>query len=160
MILTPSEVRRACDAFPTKFLDIKAHHILLAGEDPFLDLDVKRENVRLRVEQELRNLTLRLRRRWIAAEHEPGLLAQTLAGAVVPLSIQLLSLLKIAGRDVPSHDDPASVFQAASAAFELDGEALKSLHQGEAPDPAALFARVLACVEKSADLVDRLEDRP
>ena len=42
MVLTPAEVRHAADAFPTKFLDIKEHHIVLAGDDPFVGLEVAR----------------------------------------------------------------------------------------------------------------------
>ena len=64
MVLTPAEVRRTADAFPTKFLDIKEHHIVLAGDDPFVGLEeVTGRGGPVRVEQELRNLVLRLRRR-------------------------------------------------------------------------------------------------
>src|SRR5882757_7857107 len=63
MLLTPAEVPAAAFEFPTKFLDIKRHHVVLAGEDPFAVLEVPRVMVQLRIAQSLRNLLLRLRRR-------------------------------------------------------------------------------------------------
>src|SRR4051794_4239092 len=34
MFLTPGEVRAFADNFPTTFLDIQGHHLVLAGTDP------------------------------------------------------------------------------------------------------------------------------
>src|SRR6516225_5632648 len=67
MLLTPGEVLAAAVSFPTKFLDIREHHVVLAGADPFANLDVPREAVRQRVAQQLRNLALRIRRRYLTA---------------------------------------------------------------------------------------------
>lgn len=63
LIITPRELPRLAIAFPTKILDIQRRHVVLTGDDPFAGIDVSREHIRLRVEQELRNLALRLRRR-------------------------------------------------------------------------------------------------
>src|SRR5581483_1897331 len=60
LILMPAEINRVAADFPTKFLDIKAFHIVLAGEDPFVGLEVARAQLRARLEQALRNLSLRL----------------------------------------------------------------------------------------------------
>lgn len=79
MLLTPAEVSRAAEAFPTKFLDIKNHHITLAGSDPFTTLHVTREQVRLRVAQELLNLQLRLRHNYAGGGSDARLLTRTLA---------------------------------------------------------------------------------
>src|SRR5688500_15166383 len=35
LVLTTAELGRAADVFPTKFLDIQRHHVVLAGADPF-----------------------------------------------------------------------------------------------------------------------------
>jgi len=41
-LLTPQEVRRCADVFAPKFLDIQDYHVVLAGENPFTDLQVPR----------------------------------------------------------------------------------------------------------------------
>ena len=66
MILAASEVPGAARAFSTKMLDIQKHHVVLWGQDIFHGLRVDPEEVRFRTEQELRNLAMRLRRRFVA----------------------------------------------------------------------------------------------
>src|SRR5262245_16186267 len=41
--LTPDETTATATSFPIKFLDIKHHHIVLAGVDPFRDLEIPAE---------------------------------------------------------------------------------------------------------------------
>src|SRR6516165_9227017 len=127
MILTPAEVHAAAIVFPTKFLDIKDHHIVLHGEDPFAALEVPREQIRLRIIQELRNMTLRLRQRFVAVVDDPAMQVTTLASLARPLAIEMSALLRLAGKSVPHEDRTALIFQAATAAFEVDGEALALL---------------------------------
>jgi hypothetical protein len=104
LLLTPAEVRRAADAFPTKFLDIKNHHIVLAGADPFTALEVTREQIRLRAAQDLHNLLLRLRHRFVAVGSDAGMLARALARAARPFALDLAALLQLAGKEVPAED--------------------------------------------------------
>jgi predicted nucleotidyltransferase len=75
LIVVPGEIARLAVAFPTKILDIRRRHIVLFGEDPFVDVAVDRGHVRVRVEQELRNLELRLRHRFVLAHDDPAALA-------------------------------------------------------------------------------------
>lgn len=159
LILTEAEVKAAADVFPTRFLDIQAHHLPLVGDSPFVGLTISREHLRLRVEQELRNLAMRLRRRFIAAIEEPATLASVLRSAVSPLSVELAALLRLRGADAPADDTPAAVFSAAAAALDLDGGALAELAllkgAPTSPDAApALFPRVLAVVTRAAQLAD------
>lgn len=160
LILTEAEVKSAADVFPTRFFDIQAHHLPLVGDSPFLGLTISREHLRLRVEQELRNLAMRLRRRFIAAADEPATLASVLRAAVSPLAVELAALLRLRGADALADDTPADVFSAAAAALDLDGGALAELARLKAtpttsPDAAAaLFPRVLAVVTRAAQLAD------
>jgi hypothetical protein len=156
MLLTPAEVPASAEAFPTKFLDIQRHHVVLAGDDPFAALAVSRERLRAAVEQSLRNLALRLRRRFVAVADQPRVVAALLASVTRPLAIELESLLRLAGQEVPAEDRTVAVFAAAAAAFGLDGEALAqlaALRRGEPPpaDLPGLCSRVLAAVARAAD---------
>ena len=162
MILTPEEVRRSADAFPTKFLDIQRHHVVLAGEDPFVGLEVPREAVRLRVEQELRNLTLRLSRRYANDGDNSQSMPPVLEEVARPLAIALESLLRLAGREVSVDDRSATVFEAAAEAFQLDGPALACLaalrrDAGSEQNWTDLFGRVLQTVARAAEVADGME---
>jgi hypothetical protein len=165
LILTPAEVQGAAELFPTKFLDIRDYHVVLAGEDPFAGLEVDREHVRARIEQALRNLTLRLRRRFLAVASDPAALALALARVARPLAIELRALLRLAGKEVPAEDRTGLVLEAAAQAFELDREALVRVAQFRrqaipADDLSSLYDRVLRTMAQAADLTRRMKETP
>lgn len=164
MILTPNEVPAAAFEFPTKFLDIKRHHRVLAGADPFAALEVPRVMVQLRIAQSLRNLLLRLRRRYAIAYDDAPALKETLLDIARPLAIELLALLYDGGHAVPDSDQTSAVFSAAAAAFGLDADALAELaalrsdtsRDNGRVDAPALFGRVLDLLAALADRADAL----
>jgi hypothetical protein len=166
LLLTPAEVSRTAEAFPTKFLDIKNHHILLAGADPFTGLQIAREQIRLRTEQGLRNLLLRLRRRYISLGGDSSLLAQALARSARPLALELKSLLQLAGKDLPAEDRTAAVFEAAAAAFGLEPAPLAQMaqfRQNHQPvgDVDELVRGVLGAIARAAEVACGMsESRP
>ena len=61
-VLLHSELAHAADVFPVLFDDIRGHHAVLVGTDVFKDLVIHDEHRRLRVEQELREARMALRR--------------------------------------------------------------------------------------------------
>ena len=74
MLMTEADLRDSAEIFPIKFLDMQRCHKVLWGEDPFIKVTVTHENLRLRCEQELRNLSLRLRQSYIQRADRPELL--------------------------------------------------------------------------------------
>lgn len=165
LLLTPSEVSRAADAFPTKFLDIKNHHVVLIGADPFASLEVTREQIRLRAEQELRNLLLRLRHHYITAGNDAVSLTRALARAARPFALELEALLSLAGKEVPAEDRTAAVFDAAAVAFRLEREPLArlaQLRQNMQVSGAvnALFHGVLEAVARAVDIAENMKEAP
>jgi hypothetical protein len=165
LILTPAEVPHTVELFPTKFLDIKRHHLVLAGEDVFAGLEVSRQHVRLHVRQELRNLLLRLRRRYVSAGSDTAVLTRLLTGTVRSFALELAALLWLADQKVPAEDHSADVFAAAAAAFGLDPQPLARLAAlRQDPQPAgdlpALYGAVLDAVARTADVADRLKEAP
>lgn len=157
MILTVDQIASAARAFPTKFLDIKEKHLRLAGRDVLAGLEVPRERILWRVEQELQNLSIRLRRRVAVADGDDALLARELAEIARPLAIELAWLLRMRGGAVPGEDRTAEIFRAAAQAFGLDGAALEEL-AGLRQNPraraglAGLGERVIGAMVTSAAL--------
>jgi len=164
MLITPAEVPSAAFEFPTKFLDIKRHHVVLAGDDPFVALEVPRVMVQLRIAQSLRNLLLRLRRRYAIAYDDRQALKETLLDVARPLAIELLALLYDGGHAVPETDQTVAVFAAAAKAFDLDAATLEtlaalrsdSLKDNGKIDAVALFAKVLELLAALSDHADTL----
>lgn len=164
-ILARDEIPRVAEVFPTKLLDIREHHLVLDGEDVFAGLELDRRLLRLRVEQELTNLSLRLRRSLVTLAADPASIAALLATTARPLAIQLTALLRLAGRTVPEEDRSAAIFAVAAGAFGLDAEALEALanvRQGThgVDDVAALLGRVQVAATKAAEAARAVEIGP
>ncbi|MEE8105719.1 MAG: nucleotidyltransferase domain-containing protein [Planctomycetota bacterium] len=158
-VLTIAEVPRVADVFPVKILDIQAHHVVLYGENPFPGVTVDREHVRLHLEQQLRNLGMRMRRRFLAVADDPAALATTLDTVARSLSVNLATLMRLQRRELPPGNDEAEVLTAAARAFDLDHEAMKRIatlrDEGEpSGDLTALYDRAQAVIERVTHIVD------
>jgi predicted nucleotidyltransferase len=157
IVLAASELKAAASEFPVKFLDIARAHIVLHGDDPLAGLEVDEKLVRHRLSQELRNLSLRLRRRYLLDHDDPPALRRALARTVTPLCVQLGILLEVDGKRPPG-EDCAGVFDAACAEYGIDRPALaalEALRSGEnAGDPKAAFAAALQAIDR---LLERAE---
>jgi hypothetical protein len=170
LILAASEVPGAARAFSTKMLDIQKHHIVLAGQDIFHGLRVDPEEVRFRTEQELRNLAMRLRRRFVALYDDPTSLAEALFESAVALRANLLAMLDLAGAPPPADETSAHVFAVAAPRFGLDAEALRRLGELRAirsadsqgppaapEDAVGLYGRIMAVADAAADAAASLK---
>lgn len=99
MLLKPSEISDATDVFPVFYGDIAACHALVCGVDPFEGLEVPPDNVRVRVEQELREAKIRLRRTVVDGLGSDRALAGALFRKVRQTRGPLHALLRLLGSD-------------------------------------------------------------
>jgi hypothetical protein len=165
MLLTPEELPGIARTFPTKFLDIKNHHVVLGGADPLTTLDVPRAHLQLRNEQEFRNLLLRLRRGYVRAGNDARILARILVRTARPFALELAALLHLAGKSVPEEDRTAAIFEAAASAFGLDREPLARLAALRADlrpsgDLAGLVQGILQALARAAEISAQLKEPP
>ena len=160
MLVTEADLRDSADVFPIKFQDMQRHHRVLWGEDPFPKVSIAREHVRLRCEQELRNLSLRLRQSYIQRNDRPDLLQIALNRAVSSLLVNLGVLMELkTGRLAESKQDAL----ANAAQLGIPSEPLRqawALKCGEfkpaSDDLRKLFGSFMEAVQKSADFADKL----
>jgi predicted nucleotidyltransferase len=122
MILRRDEIASAADVFPLLYDDVRECNILLAGEDPFKGLVIRDAYRRLRVEQELREARIRLRR--MVADSERGALGlrDVVRRKLKQLRSPLRALLRLRGEVTAVDLD--SVIRAACAAYAIDADAL------------------------------------
>jgi predicted nucleotidyltransferase len=164
-ILSPEEVPRLALLFPTKLLDIQQHHVILLGEDPFAALVASQEEIRFRVEQELRNMALRLRRRFISVADDEHGQAQAIMSMIRPLAIQFGWLLRLAGQAADADNGTATIFSAAATKWHLDAELLSQLSairggQREISDIPATFDRLVKVIGRAAEIAAGLKVGP
>jgi len=81
LTLTVSDLKTSTDVFPIKFLDMQQDYEVLTGEDLVEGLDVARDHLRIRCEQEIKNLMLRLRAMYMQSRKNNEALQKTLLKA-------------------------------------------------------------------------------
>ena len=160
MLMSESDLRRSTEVFPVKFLDMQRHHRILWGKDPFSNLTVSRDRLRLRCAQEITNLSLRLRQFYVQRSHRPELLESTLTRAISSFLAGLNTLVEL--RTGQSASDKSSIIEAV-AEIGLDAQPLRevfALKRGELkPNPEELkhlYDLFMMTVEQALALVDKL----
>lgn len=139
-IVRAGELPRLADAFATRIRDIQRRHRVLVGDDPFAALRVERGPLRLRLEQELRNHQIRLRR--LRAVADASAQARALFVVASALAVELALVEEVAARlDVP----------AAALAAVLDYPARRT------GDVAGLLGTLEAALDRAVAVVDALD---
>jgi predicted nucleotidyltransferase len=154
MILTESEIAGASDAFPLLYDEIKQRHVLLTGRDPFASVEVHDTHRRLRIEQELREAQIRLRR----AVTDAFGAREAIAGAVVRKIKQVRAPLHalLALKGIVCEPDLASIIAKVGETYGVDVAPLRAAR--ESPDVA--HATLVALLTKTIDDVNAMETAP
>lgn len=160
LILSARDVPELSTAFPVTMLDIQGQHLCLVGEDPFHGLQVPPRDLRKRISQELWNLTLRLRRRYLFVTKDYDEQWRILSEIARPLAIELNWMLYLSKQRLEDNDRSAAIFERAADTFQLDRQTLLELgdlrQNSAAMNPATdLYPRVLTVIEHCAHLINR-----
>lgn len=122
-----SGMHRAARVFALKFISIQNHYHILAGQNPFSELNIPDELRLLLTEQEARNLRMRMVRAYIRFAHNSEgykKFLQTLSSKVVIVLSDILSCAKI---DLPEQfAERLAIFE---SEFEIDTSILTRLKQ-------------------------------
>lgn len=121
-ILTEGELPGACDAFPLLYDEIKRWHVILVGDDPFASAVVHDTHRRLRIEQELRQAQIGLRRVVTDALGAHEAIGGAVGRKVRQVRRPLRALLGLKG--IACKEDLANVLAAAGEAYGVDVVAL------------------------------------
>jgi predicted nucleotidyltransferase len=151
MILTSAEIPRAADVFPLLYDGIRQSHSLLHGEDPFAQLSISDRHRRLRIEQELREVQIRLRRVVVDTLGQPAELVSPLLRKLRQARAPLFALLSLRAVKCPETVD--EVLQAAGSLYGIDVAPLAKTKQ----DPAQALATLTRLLEAAVHDVDQLE---
>ncbi len=152
MILTEEEIAGASDAFPLLYDEIKRNNVVLAGRDPFAGVEVQDRHRRLRIEQELREAQIRLRRAVTDSLDDKGALASAVLRKTRQIRGPLAALLAL--KEKPCALDLATVLAKSGEMYGVQTQKLASTR--ETPDVAhAILTELLS---KAIDDVNSLDE--
>jgi len=162
-VVTQDDLRTSTDIFPIRYRNLQHDYSVLAGTDVLADLTFDLEHVRLRCEQELSNVLIRLRNRYVADHSNPKVMAATLQRAAVAFLITLRTAIELQTGLAP--DDLDGIFADAEPALGLESEELLAIRQaasGLQPDRESIdraFELFVSAAEKAVTLVDQMDHK-
>jgi hypothetical protein len=156
-----AQLSRVADSFAVKLSEIQKRHEMLRGPDPFADLVINPEFVRLRLEQESRNHLMRLRRSYLLGGDSTESLAQAIRKSVSFLLDECDSIFALQGLAAPA--DLAAFVEMVAERMGVQLESLKELVEfrglGTLERMQALYFELLRLVEQVVLFVDELEHK-
>ena len=125
LILTKEDLNQSIDLFPLEYGDLKAHYVLLEGQDPFLTCHINDGNLRVQCEQEIRGNFLRVRQRFIEGGARPEAIQALLPLSFTSLLPCLRSVLRLLGH--PSNGSTGDVLDRLPEAIQFDQTVLQEV---------------------------------
>ncbi len=162
-IFSPAMIADAADVFPVEFLDIRDHHVLLKGSDPFGNLAIGLDSLRLQCEKELREKMMRLREGYVVAHSRAKRIERLMADSYSSFAALFRGCLHLLGGEVPKHNDEVVAAFCRKAGLDPRPFAqVARLKQGVRAEGHAkeLFLRYYGELTKAVHRVDRFESRP
>ena len=127
LFLTRDYIESSLDAFPLEFFNIKSAYRVIYGDDMIGDLEIKKDNLRLQCERELKGKLLLLRESFLQAHGETRRLTELIRRSL-PASISIFkALLHLKEERIPEKNE--ALIQATAERFDLNKALLRTLWQ-------------------------------
>lgn len=154
MVLKLRELPEASDVFPLFYDDVRSRHLAVVGSDPFAGLTISDAHRRLRIEQELREARIRMRRAAVDAMGIDAALTGAIARKVKQVRGPIHALLRLKG--IECDDALEAVLRESGRAFGLDTAPLLRIRE----DPGAAHTAFRALLDAATHEADRLPVAP
>ena len=162
LFLTERHIETSTDVFPTEFLEMKENHITIYGQDILEDLEIRKDNIRLQCEQQLKGKLIRLRQAYL----EIGLRRKGVEALLIESLTSLIptfrNMLRLTGKEVPLGKE--EVINRVSSEFDVDGQVFLSVLRDKRGDEKIagieadeFLGKYLEEIRKLAIAVDELK---
>jgi predicted nucleotidyltransferase len=160
LFFTLDELHHSSDIFAIEFLDIKAAHRLLHGEDVMTALHIPMDRHRLQVERELRNNTLRLRQHYLRFPTDSKKTLELMTSSISSFAALFRHALIALGEEPPSSkrdtmDRLSSLLGFDPAPFQAIFDIREGRKRERDVDVQATFSAYLDGVARVAEEMDR-----
>jgi predicted nucleotidyltransferase len=127
LFLTRDYIESSLDTFPLEFFNIQSAYQVIYGDDMVGNLGIKKDNLRLQCERELKGKLLLLRESFLQAHGEARRLTELIRRSL-PACISIFkALLYLKGERIPEKHE--ALIPATAGNFGLDGAILRTLWQ-------------------------------
>ena len=160
LFFTLDELRHSSDIYAIEFMDIKAGHRLLHGDDVMTTLHIPMDRHRLQVERELRNNTLRLRQHYLRHPQDSTKTLELMTSSISSFAALFRHALIALGQGAPASkrdtmDRLGSVLGFDSAPFQAIFDIREGRKRERDLDVQAIFSAYLDGVARVTGEMDR-----
>ncbi len=154
LILEREEFLRTLDIFPLEYGDIVAHHVLVAGADPFADARISPADVRRACELSAKSHLVHLREGFMETGGEPQTIGRLIAASAPAFSALLGNIARLAD------EDDSDVAETAERQIGIPASVVREVLSAGAgarstiAEPTALLSRYIAAAERVWEYVD------
>ena len=160
LTLSVQDLKSSMDVFPIKFLDMQQDYEVLAGDDVVKDLKISRVNLRLRCEQEIKNLMLRLRQEYIARSENEATANRTMLRSYYDFLIAADVLAELKTGKVCRKDDDIIKANEGLGLDMSPFRRIQQIRQGkpikDAEERRNTYEQLMATVRQAAVMADEL----
>ena len=157
-LLSRAVLQASLDVFPVEILDLRTHHVVLHGTDPFAGLTIRTDALRVQCERELREKLMRLREGYVTAHPAKGALRALLVDSYTSFIALFRGCLHLLGAPVPgAADDTAAAFCERAGIDPAPFLEVGRLRHGPgagAGDLKRVFSGYYDALTRAADVVD------
>lgn len=139
LVLADDEMRRSLDIFPIEYGEIREAHRLLHGSDPFAEIEIERDHLRLQCERELKTALIQLRESYLLVADDPTEVGDLFRSSLSTFLVHYRTILRLDGDPIPA-DEPALVRSIAARAGFPPEPVLAVLRARRADDPFRVAA--------------------
>ena len=157
-LLTRALIAASLDVFPIEYLDVRSHHVVLHGTDPFAGLEVRTEALRVQCERELREKLMRLQEGYVVAHRSRRLLRALLLDSYTSFAALFRGCLAMWGITPPAAAaEAAAAFCARAGIDPAPFQALDRLRRDgreAARDLKTLFSGYYDALNRAVESID------
>jgi hypothetical protein len=158
VVLSPDDLATCADTFAVELAEIQDRRIVLHGEDPVADIDIRPEHLRLQIEHELRGKLSRLRQSYLRDAGNPRAVARLMTNSLGSFLTLFAALLRLRGK-TPAPERAALVEQVADLGVDSDvWQHLLAARIGDTriatAEAHAIFERYLEAIESVVNAAD------
>jgi hypothetical protein len=101
LFLTMEYIQASMDSYPIEFFNMQCSYRVIQGKDVLKDFPLKKEDIRLQCERELKGKLLQLRQTFILTKGQPKGLKSLINQSIVTFTSIFRALLYLRGKEVP-----------------------------------------------------------
>jgi len=162
LFLTEAYINASLDSFPIEFFNMQAAYKVIYGKDILKTLQIKKGDLRLQCERELKAKLLQLRQGYILTRGKPRSLKRLIGQSIVAFASIFRGLLYLKGKEIP--ETKQEILLATCREFGLD-EGLFSLLFSvrglgvnlSRKQLVSNVQRYISEIEKLSEIVDQME---